>query len=59
MTPDEFWTQFVEDMTLDVLCFWADILNVEYDQWLDDEWPDREDDLRVAVAEAMGKVGAK
>lgn len=27
------------------------------DQWLDDDWPFREDLLRVAVAEAMEKVG--
>lgn len=27
------------------------------DKWLDDEYPDKTDDLRVAVAEAMEKVG--
>ena len=52
-------TQFVEDLEFDTLLVWADILKVSPDenQWLDDDWPDREDDLRVAVAEAMGKVG--
>ncbi len=27
------------------------------DRWLDDEWLDKEDELRVAVAEAMEKAG--
>ncbi len=37
----------------------ADKLGVRHDEdlWLDDEWPDKEDELRVAVAEAMERVG--
>lgn len=37
----------------------ADKLDVPHDesQWLDDDWTFREDLLRVAVAEAMEKVG--
>ncbi len=52
-------TQFVEDMHMDTLITWAAILSVPHDKysWLDDEWPDKEDELRVAVAEAMQKVG--
>ncbi len=37
----------------------ADKLDVPHyeGRWLDDEWPDKLDELRVAVAEAMEKVG--
>ena len=37
----------------------ADKLDVPHDEgdWFDDEFPDKEDALRIAVAEAMGKVG--
>ncbi len=37
----------------------ADKLDVPHyeELWLDDDWPDKEDELRVAVAEAMEKVG--
>ncbi len=59
MNTTELWAQLVEDMAFDVVLTWAETLaiphNVQY--WLDDEWPDKEDELRVAVAEAMGKVG--
>ena len=45
----------VEDMAFDTLLTWAETLAVPHDVrfWLDDEWPDKEDALRVAVAEAM------
>jgi hypothetical protein len=51
--------QFTEDLTFDALIIWADILKVEHDEgmWLDDEWPDRESELRTKVAEAMERVG--
>ena len=54
----DFALQLVEDMEFDVLIAWADILTVPHDenQWLDDEYPDKTDELRVAVADAMGKV---
>ncbi len=54
----DFALQLVEDMEFDVLIAWADILKVPHDenQWLDDEYPDKTDELRVAVADAMGKV---
>lgn len=56
---DELATAFVDSMSLDTMITWAAILSVPHDKhsWLDDEWPDKEDDLRVAVAEAMLKVG--
>ncbi len=54
-----FTLQLVEDMEFDVLIAWADILDVPHDEnyWTDDDMPDKTDDLRVAVAGAMEKVG--
>ncbi len=54
-----FTLQLVEDMEFDVLIAWADILNVPHDEhaWMDDDWTYFENDLRVAVAGAMEKVG--
>ncbi len=61
MTITGLIEQFVEDLDFDMLIDWADILNVEHDEknWLDDEWPDKENELRVAVAEAMRNIGKK
>ena len=54
-----FTQQLVEDMEFHVLIAWADILNVPHDEnyWNGDDMPDKTDDLRVVVAEAMDKVG--
>ncbi len=54
-----FALQLVEDMEFDVLIVWADILKVPHDEnyWTDDDMPDKTDELRVAVAGAMEKVG--
>lgn len=51
--------QNIESVNFSGLIKLADKFVVPHDedQWLDDEWPDKEDELRVAVAEAMGKVG--
>jgi len=59
MTLDTLITQFVGDLNFEVLIIWADILKVPHNesQWLDDDFPDKTDELRVAVAEAMGKMG--
>ncbi len=59
MSIDDLIDQFVEDLDFDVLLCWADILGIGHEEetWLKDEWLDREDELRVLVAEAMGKVG--
>ena len=52
-------TNYIDGLTFRQLCSVADRYSVPHneDQWLDDEFPDKEDDLRVAVAEAMEKVG--
>jgi len=59
MTIDDLATQFVEDLAFNTLLVWADILSVDDGEgyWFDDEWPDKEANLRVAVAEAMANLG--
>lgn len=59
MTMDTFVTNFVDAMDLDTVIVWADILNVPHNesQWIDDDFPDKSDELRVAVVEAMLNVG--
>ena len=53
--------QFVEDLSFDALISWADTLGIEHDenQWLDDEWPRKDNELRVRVSEAIEAVGLK
>lgn len=48
-------TEFVSMLSFENLIEVADVLKVPHDkdQWLDDEYPDKEDALRVAVAEAL------
>ncbi len=60
MEIDDLIDQFTEDLELDVLVEWAKILEVEVNPPpLGDMWPDWQNELRVEVAEAMGKVGVK
>ena len=50
---------FVESMDLTQVVAWANKLDVEHNKesWLDDECLEKEDDLRVRLAEAMAQVG--
>lgn len=52
-------TNWVDGLTFCQLCSVADRYDVPHNetQWHDGDWPDKEDELRVAVAEAMGKMG--
>jgi len=61
MTIESFAANFVDAMDVDTVITWAAILSVPHDKysWVDDEWPDKTDELRVAVTEAMLKVGKK
>ena len=54
-SAEDLIDQFIEDLDFDVLIIWADTLEVEHDEelWLDDMWPDKENELRVAVGEAL------
>ena len=51
--------KFVESMSLTLVIAWANVLGVEHDKesWLDDEYPEKENDLRVRLATAMARVG--
>ena len=59
MTLNDFVTQFVEDLDFDVLIGWADMFGIDHDykSWLDDDYPDKESELREQLVEAMLKVG--
>ena len=59
MTIDDFATQLVEDMSLDAVCNWADTLHVPRFQYFQSKtnWAKDNDELRVAVAEAMANLG--
>ncbi len=49
----------MEAMDFPTLIKVANKLNVPHnvERWIDDDYPDKEDELRVAVAESMEKVG--
>ncbi len=55
----DFAMDLVECLDLTTLLAWADIFKIPHlvDQWKEDDWCETEDELRVAVADAMGKVG--
>lgn len=57
----DFCEQFVEDLEFDVLIAWADVLGIcpDHESWFDDDYPDKENELRGEVAEAMNNVGKK
>lgn len=61
LSIDGLIEQFVEDLEFDVLVIWADILKVGHDEelWLDDIWPEKENELRTEVAQAMMDVGSR
>ena len=51
------YPQTVETLDFDKLLLWANIFSVPHyeAEWMDDEWPDREDDLRADVVDAIDK----
>ena len=56
---EEFIEILVDEMDFKTVAKWAYILGVEYElssQWLDDEWPDKEDELRVKVIDVMQEI---
>ncbi len=56
---DHNYNQYVGQMSFDKLIMEADMLGVPHDEehWLDDEWPDKEDDLRRDVIDAVMGLG--
>ena len=53
--------QYVENLAFDSLLIEADNLGIFHDEecWFDDEYPDKEDELRVEVIGALYKSLAK
>ena len=45
----------IDSLSFSAIIQWADTYDIPHyeDQWLDDEWPDREDELRVQVKECV------
>jgi len=58
---DNLIEQFVDDLKFDVLIGWCGIFNIptNVDQWADDEWVDKESELRIQVAAAICQFGKK
>lgn len=57
---DAATTEFTEKLSFDTLIHIASALKIPHDEesWLDDEYPDKEAALRVAVAEALHRPPA-
>ncbi len=55
MKLDDWIDRVVEGLDFAVLVGWADIYSVKHNEnsWFDDEWPDKEDELRVELAKTM------
>lgn len=55
---EECLIKYIDDLSTEDLIGLANELKVQHnsEQWLDDEWPDKEDDLRVDVEEEMRRV---
>ncbi len=61
LSLDDLINQFTEDLDFDALIGWADLFGIDHDykSWFDDDYPDKESELRGQLAEAMNKVGKK
>ena len=48
---EEIISDFVDNLSFDALVAWADFLHLFHDEqyWGDDEWPDKEIELKDAV----------
>ena len=63
MGLETFAANFVDALDFKTLIAWADMLGIDHFDIMgdpfDDELPDQEDKLRIAVVEALLKVGSK
>ena len=52
--------QFADDLEFKALIAWCDMFQVPHNEtaWIDDEWIEKEDELRTKLAEAMTKPRA-
>ena len=57
-TVEDTIEQLLDEISFETVIGWANIYNVPHDEetWFDDEWPDKEGELRVQVAAAMLKA---
>ena len=55
MSVESVMEQCVEALDFTQVCEFTEVLGIENDsdQWLDDEWPDKESELRVKVAKQL------
>ena len=60
MKTDTALSQYADDLHFEALIDFCNIYKVPHNEteWLDDEWPDKEDELRTKLAEAMTKARA-
>jgi len=60
-TVEDAIEQLLDELPFEQVIGWANIYNVPHDEetWFDDEWPDKEGELRVQVAAAMLKAQEK
>ena len=59
MNIDDLIDQFTEDIQFDALKDWCCVLGVDYEEPLDDMYPDWECEIRTELGDAMRKVGEK
>ena len=59
MQMEDLVNQFVSDLDFDVLVGWCDIFGIDHEEemWLDDDWPDKDMELRGELADKMFDVG--
>ena len=59
MAFEHLLTDYLDALPLDNLVAWADLLGVRHDRdrWLDDDYPDKEEDLRTRVEHAVSLIG--
>ena len=61
MKAEAYIANLVNGLTEDSLFIWTMLFKVDNDhsQWLDDEWPDKLDDLRTKLTETMIELWRK
>ncbi len=60
MKTDTALSQFVDDLEFGAVVNYCDMFQILHNEteWLDDDYPDKEDELRTKLAEAMTKARA-
>jgi hypothetical protein len=55
MSIETLAEQFVDDLSFETMLAWCDIYKVFHDEemWVDDDWIDKEDELRDNLVDAI------